>query len=131
MEIILNQTLLNWNVVSNYFYIISPYTFSEGCPALPTDVQWEFINFFLILIADKSQNEDIDDAQLMSSQTTDLGMHYVLYAWSCSHAIVYMHNYNGVHLLQLYRGNYLVWKSAVKQVWLYILLKVSLSSGMA
>ena len=28
----MSQILLNWNVVSNYFYIVSLYTFSEGCP---------------------------------------------------------------------------------------------------
>ena len=46
MEKSLNQRLLNWNVVSNYFYIISLYTFSEGFLAMPTDVQWDFFIFF-------------------------------------------------------------------------------------
>ena len=46
---------------------------------MPTDVQWDLLYVFLILIAGKSQNEGIDDAKSMSAQTIDFDMNYILY----------------------------------------------------
>ena len=60
--------------------------------------------FFLILIAGKSQNEDIDDAKSMSAQTTDYGMNYTLYG---SIHILYSVLQLVCFFLHLQCGNYL------------------------
>ena len=110
MEKSLNQSLLNWNVVSNYFYTLLAriYIYSvRDFQHCPRTTNWIF---FLVLIAGESQDEDIDDEKSMSAQTTDLGMNYILYG---AIHILYCIT-TCVHFLQLQCGNYVVWKCAVK-----------------